>query len=219
MDTERQIMRGNGEGLVEFLVRTGERGDLNRSTAAAFRAAARKILAVESADLKAVDLRSLDVDDLLERFANLHKADFSEGSLDTYRSRFRRGLAMYIGWLDDDPNWKTAGLTAAGAKWAAGQATRRPTARRQSTPAPQASAREPTDSAEAATADEHPSAPNAGVRVMTYDVPLRPDLVARVTLPYDLTPEDAERFAAFIRVLAFSPNQSGSGNKTSQGGA
>jgi hypothetical protein len=40
---------------------------------------------------------------------------------------------------------------------------------------------------------------------MTYDFALRPDLIVRVTLPVDLTTEDADRFANFVKVLAFSP--------------
>jgi len=38
---------------------------------------------------------------------------------------------------------------------------------------------------------------------ITYDVPIRPDLVVRVTLPVDLTEADADRLSAFFRSLVF----------------
>ena len=39
--------------------------------------------------------------------------------------------------------------------------------------------------------------------VATYDVPLRPDLIIRMTLPVYLTEADADRLAAFFRGLVF----------------
>ena len=112
MDEERkEIMNGNGLGLLQFCDRVGERGDINAATAKALRSTAGKILAVESPDLAAIDMRVLDVDDLLKRWVNLHRADYSEGSIETYRSRFRLAVAMYLAWLAEDPAWKTAGRT------------------------------------------------------------------------------------------------------------
>ena len=40
-------------------------------------------------------------------------------------------------------------------------------------------------------------------RTITYDLPLRPDLVVRLSLPLDLTAADAERVAGFVRSLVF----------------
>ena len=46
--------------------------------------------------------------------------------------------------------------------------------------------------------------------VATYDVPLRPDLIIRMTLPVYLTEADADRLAAFFRGLVFpEPGQPG----------
>ena len=39
--------------------------------------------------------------------------------------------------------------------------------------------------------------------LITHDVPLRPDLVIRLTLPVDLTHDDATRLCGFIASLAF----------------
>ena len=40
-------------------------------------------------------------------------------------------------------------------------------------------------------------------RLISYDLPLRPDLIVRLNLPHDLTMADAERVARFARALAF----------------
>ena len=40
--------------------------------------------------------------------------------------------------------------------------------------------------------------------LITHDVPLRPDLIIRMTLPADLNLLDAERLCAFINALAFA---------------
>jgi hypothetical protein len=218
MDDDRQIMRGNGDGLLEFLERAIERGDMNKETARGFRSASRQILEIESDDLASIDVRRLDIEDLLDRFVNLKRADFGDGSLDTYKSRFRRSVAMYVAWLNGDTGWKTAGLKP-GARQ-----TPRQTRRKQATKI--VSVEELLDSSgDNQPVSSHrapdfnvPATEASGSRLMTYDVPLRQDLVVRVTLPLDLTTEDAERFAKFINALAFSPSRSGSENTNSTEG-
>jgi len=43
--------------------------------------------------------------------------------------------------------------------------------------------------------------------LITHDVPLRPDLIIRLTLPVDLTHDDATRLCGFIASLAFAADQ------------
>jgi hypothetical protein len=202
MSEPSEIMRGTGQGLVEFFDRAAGRGELNKSTALATRTTARKVLAVESEDLSSVDVRRLDVDDVLDRFVRLNKAAYSDGSIETYRTRFRLGVAMYLAWLDNDADWKSAGRTAAPAKRSARQpagngraGSRTPRERPDRTAEPGTPEPPPSEAAYANA--------SAG-RVMTYDVPLRPDLVVRLTLPIDLTATDAKRLSNFINALAFS---------------
>lgn len=201
MSEQSQIMQGTGQGLVEFFERAAGRGELNKTTALGIRSTARKVLAVESEDLSSVDVRALDVDDLLDRFVQLNRADYSEGSIDTYRSRFRLGIAMYIAWLDNDPGWKSPGRNAPAKRPARPRNgngrvdSRKPREKPGSNTGPGTSEQSPAQAAHAnASAD----------RVMTYDVPLRPDLIVRLTLPIDLTAMDAKRLNTFINALAFS---------------
>lgn len=207
LDAERSIMRGTGEGLLEFCDRMGERGDMNASTARAFRSSLKKILAIESDNADSIDIRAVEIDDLLDRFAKLNRADYSDGSIATYRSRFRLGVAMYLAWLDGDPNWKKAGRPVGqqtGSQNSSTSSARKPTRRRPSQPPDGNKAPPAADQAASGAATKEDDGPPAGVRLITYDVPLRPDLIVRVTLPVDLTVGDAERLAAFVRSLAFS---------------
>jgi hypothetical protein len=43
--------------------------------------------------------------------------------------------------------------------------------------------------------------------LITHDFPLRDDLIVRLTLPVDLTDEDAKRMCQFIGSLAFAADQ------------
>jgi hypothetical protein len=201
MDSDRSIMRGTGAGLLEFCDRLAERGDLAKETARGYRISAGRILAVESDDLASIDLRSIDVDDLFDRFAKLNKADFSDGSLTTYRSRFRSALSMYLAWLNDDPGWKTGGRPAQ-AKGGGTTAARKGARQASKSPVDPAKRGVIVHTPPAVETTTDPS--SSSVRLLTYDVPLRPDLIVRITLPVDLTQVDAERLTTFIKSLAFS---------------
>jgi len=129
------IMRGTGQGLLEFCERLAARGDIDPATARAYRSTAKKILETESTDLNDVNLRELDVDDLFVRFTKLNKPAYSEGSLKTYRSRFNQAVGMYLAWLDDDRGWKTGGRPApkTAANGSAGSARKTTSSRRAKT--------------------------------------------------------------------------------------
>jgi hypothetical protein len=204
-EDRKEIMNGNGLGLLQFCDRVGERGDINASTAKALRSTAKKILAVVSADLAAIELRGLDVDDLLKRWVNLNKADYGEGSIETYRSRFRLVVAMYLAWLADDPQWKVAGRAAPKRSTTrSGNDSLTATTRRQGRPKPAERITDDLDDSSRSSVSDIAADSRPAHRMMTYDVPLRSDVVVRVTLPFDLTTEDAQRLKNFVDALAFS---------------
>jgi hypothetical protein len=193
------VQAGNGAGLIAFLQRIGDHGEINPATARALRAAANTVLAVE-ADPMGVNIREVDVENLLDRFENLNRGRMRDNSLTTYRSRFRRSVAMYILWLDKAPDWRSAGRpqparpTGAGAGAAGGSRSR--STRRGSQPEQQSAdtfTMEP-----GTTTDSVPAR-----RLVAYDVPIQPDFLVRITLPADLTPAEAKRIGRFVENLAF----------------
>lgn len=190
---------GTAGGLLAFLDWAGDKGEMNASTAQAFKSSAGKVIDV-SDDGAETDMTTLDVENLLSRWETKNKTKYKPESLNTYKGRFRQAVAMYKAWLANDPDWKSASKTAnAGASGAPRQRRANGTPKRATTKSASAPATELV-----ADAPSHA----AGPRLVTYDLPLRPDLLVRLNLPVDLNKDDAARIAAFVSSLAFAPTPS-----------
>lgn len=177
---ENTINTGTGQGLVDFLRYVTEKGLLNKNTAGALRAAARELLSVEDDDLTSIDVRQLDVDQLAQRFANLRAQKFTPQSLETYQSRFRKAVEMYLRFLDNPAGW-------------------RPDLRTRATPSGDRSnrGRSTTGAAPAATLP-----PPASSGMIQYPFPIREGVLASLTLPTNLRKAEAKRLASFLESIA-----------------
>jgi len=72
---------------------------------------------VEGDDFEAVDVRTLDVDECMERFASAPRDPNEPDRLFAYHSRFPNAVDAYRGYLADPAGWRPAfGLPAAIAK-------------------------------------------------------------------------------------------------------
>jgi hypothetical protein len=181
-----------GAGLVEFLDTAATKGWVKVNSAKALKTASIKILSVEGG-WENLDLRSLDVDGLFERFRNLKHNEYSDESMRIYRTRLTQAVRMYVGRLDNDPTWRSYGPSPrAGASGSDGK--KRPAK---------------TASTVAETADETPvespsrppyTAPKAGL--MEFPFPLRDNVDVFLRLPRDLTNDEAARLSGFIASLA-----------------
>jgi hypothetical protein len=175
----------------EFLAWAGEKGELNKTTAGLLRSTVGKVLSIDG-DASEIDVTQLDVDSVLRRWETLNRTKYSEGSAQTYKSRFKQAIAMYNAWLVNDPGWKDAGKAAgSGMTPRPRKGVIKKTASAKSKPAP-------------APQEEHEALPTAATRLLAYDLPLRPDLIVRLNLPVDLNEHDAARIAAFVKSVAFT---------------
>src|SRR6266545_3531645 len=52
-----------------------------------------------------LDVRTIDVDDVLDQFEDAAAGRLTTHSLQTYRAGFRRGLDMFLRWQAKDPRW------------------------------------------------------------------------------------------------------------------
>ena len=52
-----------------------------------------------------------------------------------------------------------------------------------------------------------------GVRWLALNFPLRPDFLAEIVVPFDLTPREAERLAAFIKALPMPEGEPSTGDE------
>lgn len=194
------VSDGTAAGLIAFLEWAGTRGEMNPATASSRAVSVRRVLEIESAPLESIDLRQLDVQDLLDRFETLKRLEYTSESMKVYKSRFRASVGSYLAWLDKRPDWRRGGRPAAApAKERAGSPRRKVTA-----PMP---AESPTPtSPQAEDPASQPAGGPAGLTPMIpYEVPLRTggELRARLVLPADLNRADADRLCRFISSLAF----------------
>jgi hypothetical protein len=181
---------GTGSGLLEFLSWTIRKNELVDATASALRTGCQKVLSVED-DPGAVDLRAVDIDNVIGRFRNRNRLEMKERTLDQYEQRFRQSVDMYIKWLDDDPTWKPA------------QRKRTPGTSSGSI-GPRTTEKNPVRTNDQVvtprtpTIDDHPHQPG----MITYPFPIRPGLQGKISLPEDLTTREAKRIGAFLTALA-----------------
>lgn len=179
-------MEAIGRDLVEFWTFTAEKGLMNGNTAGSLRGACREVLtAVEGDNWENVDLRSLDVDDVVQRFERLRMAKFKPSSLSVYKSRFRNAVQMYLAYLNDPSGWRYTAERPARDRKRASQA------------------KAPGEAASTnSTLVEPPPAP-PGVTLIEYPFPLRPGLVIKMWLPEDMTHREAERLGGYLKSLAY----------------
>lgn len=187
-----QMMDGTAAGLLAFLAWAADRGALNASTAGAMRAAVTQVVEIEADDPATVDVRRLDVEDLLDRFARKRGHKYSPDSLNTYFGRFRRACDMYVEYLDNPAGWRPPkGRPARKAK------PERSGTNGDSAPPPS------TGSllSPATLATPH----SAESQLITYPFPLRSGTTAYFQLPRELPRAEVERMIGFLQSLAIDP--------------
>lgn len=181
------VTSGTGDGLLEFLGWAAKKGNLNPNTAAALRAASRELLAVEADDgnFAGLEIRSLDVNDLGRRFANIRAGAYTPASLETYQSRFRRAVEMYKKFLENPATW-------------------RPDTRERGSQRPKAQ-----QSGDLSRTDRRGTEPGptpgeerSEANFIVYPFPIRKGVVASLSLPADMTKNEAKRLGSFIETLA-----------------
>jgi hypothetical protein len=176
-------------GLYKFLDLAIKRGDVTQATGTALRVGAKKVLDVEDDDT--VDLRKIDLDDLLRRFRTLTRMDLSEKTQGTYEDRVRKAIEMYVKYLNGDSSWRPA--------------TRAPRqATKKSAPAKSTTSTTPLveETPETDTGSTPPPPPTK-VRMVTIPVPLRRDgTQAELKIPADFTGKEASRVAKVIEAMA-----------------
>jgi hypothetical protein len=178
-------METNARALVDHWNWAADKGVMNRNTAAGLRSACTRVLAVlGDDDWEETDVTRLDVESLLIRFQNLEKKDFKPQVLEVYKQRFRRGVALYLEYLQNPGGWKPG-------------AQEKPTASQRND---RFSKRPSTTTTVSAGAPANRIGPGE----VEYPFPLRPGVMARLILPSSLTQQDVNRLTAFMSMLVVS---------------
>lgn len=195
------------DDLLEFLSHASEKGLMPAATSTALGVASRNILGMLDAS-EAEDLRKVDIDATIRRFTIKRARDFTPSSLKEYERRLHRAIGLFLDWRDDPANFtvKTRATSSgkrkdrpnrSGAGTIGGIAAMPGGGNVTASGYGSGEAR-----ANETRSDEEPPARHdlGGYRSA---FPVRPGIVVTVSnIPADLTPEEAERLAKFIKMLA-----------------
>lgn len=171
--------------LMKFLGTVVATGLMNANTAGGLKAACSRILD----DLAETDdVRGVDVNTAVVRYNNRNPGALSPNSLAEYQRRVSRAISDFVSWVENPASFKPR---TRGASWKNGRKTENASGQRATASHPDT----PGHTVHAAS-----PAPTSTGLPLSY--PLRPDFLAQVVIPRDLTAEEARRLGAFLMTLA-----------------
>ncbi len=174
--------------LLEFLEYLGNKGLVNKSTAAARRSGCTKIFELVSPN-GIDDVRTIDPDQYMERFANLSGSTYSPGTHKEYRSRLGRSIEDFLRFKENPANFKAA----------PSRESKRP---RPSKQVVATSGKGPNDVIQKPTGPTYVQTPTATATI-DFPIPVRAGVIVQINgLPVDLSKMEAEKIAKVISAMA-----------------
>ena len=171
----------SADDLLTFLDHAGDKGLIPAATVQALAVAARSVLAT-LADAERADLSPMDLDAVFTRFANKRGGDFNPRTVKEYARRFARTIELFLRWRED-PGKFTVRTRTTNSSYVEDSGL----GRGDLIPRGASTGNAPDD-----VAGTYRSA-----------IPVRPGLVVTLNnIPNDLSAAEAERIAAFVRMLA-----------------
>lgn len=192
--------------LIQFLDMMINNGWVNGATGGAMRTATKKILSVVGDD---ANVHELDVAMALRQYNNLHPGELSPESLRVYENRVTRAIRQFSEYKEDPKNFKPSGRPptngkptkqdSGAGKQKAGQVAPVSTVSRGTATRSAVLAFGPASSVR--TDDSGHTAIATDLN-LALPFPLRPNYLAQVVIPRDMTKDEANRLCAFIQALA-----------------
>ena len=181
METDR-----SRDSLFDFLDYLANKGLMAKTTIAARKASASKVLGVLSED-EATDVINIDLDDVMNRFQNLKGKNYKPGSLNTYQSRTKSALDDFATYLQNPMGFRPSAHT----RDRKSKSGTKDSSKKQENDQKNNSAESPTY--------RSPIPPSASI----LPIPIRPDVTVHIQgLPYDLSENEANKIANVIRAMA-----------------
>lgn len=181
------------QALMDFIETSINKGWINLNTGGGVRAACRQILVQVGPD---EDVRQVDVGLALKQFANRNPGKLSGDSLRVYESRVRGVIENFTAFVTDPVTYKPATKN--------GLPRPRRTEPRNGKDAINSSVKSESSATAIHHMSPHAVLPRASASdtSLTLPFPLRPDFLAQITVPRDMTKDEAKRLAVFIDALA-----------------
>jgi hypothetical protein len=190
--------------FIEFVV---DKNLVHPATAQGWRVATTKVLE-ELPEEGTADVRRIDVDATFRAFLHRNPGRLSPASVGEYRRRVGRAIEDFVRWAEDPGAYAFRGAP----RPPRAEPRRRPDAAG-GRAAPAARSGNSHESARGAGSPAGAGVQAAGIQAaeISLEYPLRPDQLAQVIVPRDLTVEEARRMGAFLVTLAvdFRPAPSG----------
>jgi hypothetical protein len=180
-------METTGKDFVEFWGWASEKGGMNKNTALSLATSARRVISIEE-NWETVDVSTINVDDLVLKFRNMRKKEFTPDSLQVYERRFKQALHLFLEYHRDPVNWKFNNQTSTTRK-------------------PKVSSRRISHSLKTEM-ERFTSQPLTPGSMVEYPYPLRENCIVRMKLPIDLKMAEIERLIAFLRTLVIDSSTS-----------
>jgi hypothetical protein len=187
-------MNFSKQALMGFVETSITKGRLNKNTGAGIRAACKKILEQVGPD---EDVSGLDVTAAVFQYNNRHPNELSAESLRVYESRVRGAIDSFVQSVKDPTGYKLPGKSN-GAKPGKPIGKKQPSkdVKESAPPTPEVplgpGGHGAPQTARAAATETSLALP----------FPLRPNFLAQVVVPRDLTRDEAKRLSAFLDALA-----------------
>lgn len=195
---------GNGKvsGLIAYLENLSAKGKVRSSVITPLKSATKAVfIVVDSEQWKDTDVRSVDIDDYINRFKNLTIGKYDSNSYNTYRARISRAFNWYNHFLQN-PGWAPAIKERS-------QDTRKATAAASATlknvsrSFGDISEGEvvPTPLGEAVEQISTSDSQNTSARLISFPFPMSNGVIATLYLPQSIPRKDAVRLQSFIKTL------------------
>ena len=173
------------EKLDEFLGWVAEKGLMKLGTARALRSACKTVLAVMEDD-EARDMSTVDLQDVVQRYQNLHGMAVNPRTLQVYDRRVRQAVTEFLRYNEDRANWKPSAV------------------QRSKKPAQSAKKRRPASRTPINGGVENPESHplDLDVSKIVHSFPLRRDTIVTVSgIPFDVKRSEMSRLTAYLSNL------------------
>jgi hypothetical protein len=179
IDATPEPVKGTFAALLPFLDQEVKDAALARPTATSLRTACNRVLE-HVPEIATAPVVGADMDQIIQQFRGRAAQGFSDTTIDQYVQRFRQASNRYMRWLNEGtrPQRKR---------------------RRQETelPSPQ-SLGFPENTVED---DKHSQTRPPAEQLISYSLPLRPDLEVTLSLPHDITKTEVAWLVGWVEAL------------------
>ncbi len=185
---------GKAKNALEYLDNLIEKGKATKGAISPLKIAFTKVVQVVDGDnWEQTEVKSIDVEDYLSRFANLTMGKYSSDSLTVYKSRVNKVVNWYTQFLDK-PGW-TPDVQRRN------RVPKTDIKKGQSIAATES--KDSTPSVAPSTPQSMASVANTSNRIL-YPYPLLDGQLVHISLPIRLLKEDAKRIGTFVESIAIT---------------